>query len=31
MTKVLSVGGSIICPDKPDVEFWAGFVKMCTD
>ena len=31
MTKVLSVGGSIICPDKPDVEFLAGFVKMCTD
>ena len=30
MTKVLSVGGSIICPDKPDVEFLAGFVKMCT-
>lgn len=29
MTKVLSVGGSIIVPDKPDVDFLAGFVKMC--
>ena len=30
MTKVLSVGGSIIVPDKPDVEFLTSFVKMCT-
>ena len=30
MTKVLSVGGSIIVPDKPDVDFLAKFVAMCT-
>ena len=30
MTKVLSVGGSIIVPDKPDTEFLTAFVKMCT-
>ena len=30
MTKVLSVGGSIIVPDKPDTEFLTSFVKMCT-
>ena len=30
MTKVLSVGGSIIVPDKPDCDFLASFVKMCT-
>ncbi len=29
MTKILSVGGSIIVPDKPDTEFLATFVKMC--
>lgn len=29
MTKILSVGGSIIVPDKPDTEFLAAFVKMC--
>lgn len=29
-TKILSVGGSIIVPDKPDTEFLAKFVKMCT-
>ena len=28
MTKVLSVGGSIIVPDKPDTEFLTAFVKM---
>ena len=27
-TKVLSVGGSMIAPDKPDTEFLAAFVKM---
>jgi uridylate kinase len=31
MTKVLSVGGSIIVPDKPDVGFLSEFVKMCTN
>ena len=30
MTKVLSVGGSIIVPENPDVEFLGKFVKMCT-
>ena len=30
MTKVLSVGGSIIVPDKPDTEFLGKFVAMCT-
>ena len=30
-TKVLSVGGSIIVPDKPDTEFLGKFIKMCTD
>ena len=29
MTKVLSVGGSIIVPDKPDTEFLGNFVAMC--
>ena len=31
MTKVLSVGGSIIVPDKPDTEFLAAFIKMATE
>lgn len=30
MTKVLSVGGSIIVPEKPDTEFLSKFVKMVT-
>ena len=30
MTKILSVGGSIIVPDKPDTEFLGKFVAMCT-
>ena len=30
MTKILSVGGSIIVPDKPDTGFLTAFVKMCT-
>ena len=30
ITKVLSVGGSIIVPDKPDVEFLSSFVAMVT-
>ena len=30
MTKVLSVGGSIIVPDKPDTEFLSNFIKMVT-
>ena len=30
MTKVLSVGGSIIVPDKPDTDFLGKFVAMCT-
>ena len=29
MTKILSVGGSIIAPDKPDSAFLSEFVKMC--
>ncbi|MBR5646153.1 MAG: UMP kinase [Treponema sp.] len=29
MTKILSVGGSIIAPDKPDSEFLSSFVLMC--
>ena len=31
MTKVLSVGGSIIAPDKPDVDFLSSFVAMCRE
>lgn len=31
MTKVLSVGGSIIVPEKPDTEFLSKFVKMTTE
>lgn len=31
MTKVLSVGGSIIVPEKPDVEFLSKFSAMCKD
>lgn len=31
ITKVLSVGGSIIAPDKPDVDFLSGFSKMVSD
>ena len=31
MTKVLSVGGSIIVPDKPDVGFLTAFVAMCRE
>ncbi len=30
-TKVLSVGGSIIAPDKPDTEFLSEFTKMAAD
>lgn len=30
-TKVLSVGGSMIAPDKPDVDFLAAFVRMASD
>ena len=30
MTKVLSVGGSIIVPEKPDTEFLSNFIKMVT-
>lgn len=30
MTKILSVGGSIIVPEKPDTEFLGKFVSMCT-
>ena len=30
MTKVLSVGGSIIVPNKPDTEFLSNFIKMVT-
>lgn len=30
MTKILSVGGSIIAPEKPDAEFLSKFVAMCT-
>lgn len=29
MTKILSVGGSIIVPEKPDTEFLSKFVSMC--
>jgi uridylate kinase len=29
MTKILSVGGSIIAPDKPDSAFLSEFVSMC--
>lgn len=29
MTKILSVGGSIIAPEKPDAEFLSSFVNMC--
>ena len=28
MTKVLSVGGSIVVPEKPDTEFLTAFIKM---
>ena len=28
MTKILSVGGSIIAPDKPDSAFLSEFVTM---
>ena len=31
MTKILSVGGSIIAPDKPDSEFLSKFVSMCSE
>ena len=31
ITKVLSVGGSIIAPDKPDGMFLAEFSKMASD
>ena len=31
MTKVLSVGGSIIVPDKPDTEFLSKFISMVTE
>jgi uridylate kinase len=30
MTKVLSVGGSIIVPEKPDTEFLSKFISMVT-
>ncbi len=30
MTKILSVGGSIIAPEKPDSEFLTKFVGMCS-
>lgn len=30
-TKVLSVGGSIIVPDKPDTDFLASFIKMAVE
>ena len=29
MTKILSVGGSIIVPEKPDTTFLSEFVSMC--
>ena len=29
MTKILSVGGSIIVPEKPDTIFLSEFVSMC--
>ena len=28
MVKVLSVGGSIVVPEKPDTEFLNGFIAM---
>ena len=31
MTKVLSVGGSIIVPENPDTEFLTNFVNMVTE
>ncbi len=31
ITKVLSVGGSIVVPEKPDTEFLAGFVTMAKE
>lgn len=31
VTKVLSVGGSIIVPEKPDTEFLGKFVAMCRE
>ena len=31
MTKVLSVGGSIVVPEKPDTEFLTAFIKMIKD
>ena len=30
-TKILSVGGSIIAPDKPDVGFLTSFIAMIKD
>ena len=30
MTKILSVGGSIIAPDRPDSDFLGKFVTMCS-
>ncbi len=31
VTKILSVGGSMIAPDKPDTEFLAAFVQMAKE
>ncbi|MCQ2590754.1 MAG: UMP kinase, partial [Treponema sp.] len=31
MTKILSVGGSIIVPEKPDTTFLSEFVSMCVE
>lgn len=31
ITKILSVGGSIIAPDKPDTEFLGRFTRMAAD
>ena len=31
VTKILSVGGSMIAPEKPDVEFLSAFVKMAKE
>lgn len=31
MTKVLSVGGSIVVPEKPDTEFLSAFINMVKD
>lgn len=31
VTKILSVGGSMIAPDKPDTDFLADFVKMAKE